>query len=239
MNDNSKKLIAVMLFVVTCIIAFFITKSCIKDESDSSVLFLPEVPEEITEDSMVVDTTTLAPPFNSPKLRVVKKDRKVNFYSLQVTCNNLPDDIEIYYVIEELNRKSSDGKFDYLPGCNNGKYTVIAIDSESNEKIATLIVDGFNPIAEEISVTKMTISEFQKLMLNQNDNSLLGGKNPRVALYVKLTCAGLRDGDFAAGDIQHVRDKVANGIWKSATVVDVNYNEKGQINAATIRPVYE
>jgi hypothetical protein len=237
MNDNSRKLIAVMSFVVTCIIAFFITKSCIKDEQEE--IIVEPGPNE-PDDSLVVDTDTLTTPFNSPELRVIKKEKKGNAYFLQVTCNNLPDDdIVIYYVIEELNRKSNDGKFNDIPGSKDGKYTVVAKDSESNEKITTLIVDGFNPITEEISIQKMTIGEFQRLLLNQNDNSLLGGKNPRVALYVKLTCAGLRDGDFAAGDIQHVRDKVANGIWKSATVLDVKYNEKGQINAATIRPVYE
>ena len=78
----------------------------------------------------------------------------------------------------------------------------------------------------------------QSLLLNQNDNSLLGGKNPKVARTVIIRAQGLEEGERAPGDILAVREKIANGIWTSARVVSVGYDNSGRINSVTIQPVY-
>ena len=85
---------------------------------------------------------------------------------------------------------------------------------------------------------EMTAAQFQALLLNQNDNSLLGGKNPKIAKSVALSFTDLKEGEKRPNDILAVREKIAFGIWSSARVVRVGYDESGRINSATIQPVY-
>lgn len=188
----------------------------------------------------IIDTVAVASDIALPipEIIVVHKEKTGKDYALKVVCKNIAEDVTVSYKIVEIDKTSNDGSFKNIPGSKDGKYTILANNAASDEIIAKLELDGFELVAEDASVQKMSVGQFQSLLLNQNDNSLLGGKNPRVARYVKLTCVGLNEGDYAAGDIQHVRDKIANGIWKTAVVLSVNYNERGQINAATIKPVY-
>lgn len=88
-------------------------------------------------------------------------------------------------------------------------------------------------------VSRMSKDEFQSLLLNQKDNSLLGGKNPKVALSVIIRTQGMNEGERAPGDILAVREKIANGIWTSLRVVAVGYDDNsGKINSVTIQPIY-
>ena len=254
MNKTTKILIACLAFILTCLVAYIVTSLIVgKDssseknstlsgiESKEATIEKSKVRETINEeiaaqaDSTQMDGETA---IESPQIIVISKVKNGNKYTLKVECENVPERGKVYYKIVEINKTSNDGNFSNIPGCKSGKYTVVAINFVTNASIAELQIGGFTLAAEETTEQKMSVGEFQSLLLNQSDNSLLGGKNPRVARYVKLTCLGLRDDDYAAGDIQHVRDKIANGIWKTAIVISVNYNERGQINAATIKPVY-
>ena len=172
-----------------------------------------------------------------PQLKLVSLKRNGSTYTLIVNCENAPEDIVVHYKILGLDFVSETGVFRKVPGISSGKFTVTAFNSEDMSTIARKEISGFNLI-DEHPVEKMSASEFQSLLLNQKDNSLLGGKNPKVAKYVALHCVGLNEGDFPANDIQHVREKIANGIWSTCIVNHVGYNERGQINSATIRPVY-
>ena len=98
-------------------------------------------------------------------------------------------------------------------------------------------VSGF-VLIDDAQVDKMTAGQFQALLLNQNDNSLLGGKHPKIARNVTLTFTGLQDGEKRPNDILAVREKIAFGIWSSARVLQVGYDENGRINSARIQPVY-
>lgn len=176
-----------------------------------------------------------APP--EPILKVESLKLTGKTYTLVVRCENAPTGVTVNYKILDISMESETGVFTKIPGSNSGKYTVVALNKDTKVDIARKEVSGFN-IIDDIPVNKMSVSEFQTLLLNQGDNSLLGGKNPKVARFVSLKCVGLNDDDFPANDIQHVRDKIANGIWKSASVTSVGYNEQGQITSAIIRPIY-
>lgn len=96
---------------------------------------------------------------------------------------------------------------------------------------------------EPAPVQKMTTGEFQSLLLNLHDNSLIAGRNlkarhPKVAESVSLSFEGMREGERRPTDIQEVRDKIANEQWESARVVSLGYDANGHVNAASIKPIY-
>ena len=233
------------VFFVACIVAYFITSLLVgKGASSGSDDDSPVTYANVSSKSVTDSVTTIKQQIKTkkkvvPEIFVISKEKVGNTYTLQVSCINVPKGTSVYYRIDVLGKYSNDGTFTNIAGCKTGKYVVEAYDKASNSFIVGLEIDGFVLSPEDQPVQKMSAAEFQRLLLNQNDNSLLGGKNPRVARYVNITCVGLHEDDFPAGDIQHLRDKIANGIWRSAVVSSVGYNERGQINAATIRPVYD
>ena len=167
------------------------------------------------------------------------KQQNGDNYSLRVHAEDIPERIVTQYVIEELKIKSSNGQFNNIPGSQSGKYTILALNSFNNEELARLEISGFNIIKpNSIPVERMTKSEFQSLLLNQNDNTLLGGKNPKVSRNIIIRPQGLEEGERAPGDILAVREKIANGIWTSARVVSVGYDDNGKINSVVIKPIY-
>lgn len=174
---------------------------------------------------------------------VDQQQKNGNGYTLQVHAENVPKAITPLFKIEQIGRKSTDGTFTSIPGIQSGRYIVRVVDNSTGEELASLEVAGFDvikqePQEQEPTISKMSAGEFQPLLLNQNDNSLLGGKNPKVARVVNIRTQGLEEGDRAPGDILAVREKIANGIWASARVIGVGYDNSGRINSVTIQPVY-
>ena len=120
--------------------------------------------------------------------------------------------------------------------------------SDEEDSIISVDPQEFQPVEkpnekvevkkEEKRVEQMTSSEFQSLLLNQNDNSLLGGKHPKVAKTVTLSFEGLHEEERIPGDILAVREKIAFGKWNSAKVLRVGYDENGRINSAKVQPIY-
>ncbi|MCF0126497.1 MAG: hypothetical protein HUJ68_12240 [Clostridia bacterium] len=101
---------------------------------------------------------------------------------------------------------------------------------ETNPSVKT------SPISQ--SNNKMTASDFQRLLIDQNDNSLLGGRNPYVAKKVTIIVNSIRDGEKKPQDILDVRDKIANGIWTTTYVQSVGYDAHGKVNSVVITPQY-
>ncbi len=254
MEKNKRILIGAGVFILSLGIGLVIPSLFTGNKEEKPITgHLPEpVPKTITTTSShIVDEGDVinspahvdsvherdASILQEPQLKLVSLKRNGSTYTLIVKCENVPEDIVVLYKILGLDVVSETGEFRRVPGISSGKFTVTAFNSEDMSTIARKEISGFN-LVDEHPMEKMSASDFQTLLLNQNDNSLLGGKNPKVAKYVALHCVGLNEGDFPANDIQHVREKIANGIWSTCIVNNVGYNERGQINSATIRPVY-
>lgn len=155
-------------------------------------------------------------------------------YSFSVRVEGIPG-IAIRFELwnSKCIKKSSDGRFTEIPASASGYYTVLAIDCKTNQEICRKEVKGFVK-----GIEKMSKSEFQALLLNLHDTSLLGGKHPKVAKKVNIQVTNLRSGERRPGVIYDVREKILNGLWASVRVDNVGYNEKGQINSATLTAVY-
>ena len=234
MNANKKFLFGCGVFVVCAIVGFLLTRFA-QDRIDGNESDKPDttiidpVDPEVNVDSLEQQPV---------KIESMVKKTSNNVYSLQISCSNVPDDAVLVYEIPDLQKKNSDGYFTQIPGRKSGSYKVIVKNHATNEVLASKDVSGFKLI-EEKPVETMSAGEFQALLLNQNDNSLLGGKNPKVAKSIAFSFEGLNDGDKRPGDILSVREKIAYGIWSSARVLRVGYDEKGRINSVKIQPVYK
>lgn len=235
MNARVKYLICGVVFLISVGLGFLLTRYARTNVAE----------DELSEtDSVAVnDTVPLVgeglevPQIDQFEIATVEVQKTGYNYSLKIVCKNVPDNIVLEYEIPELGMKSSDGFFSKVPGSKSESYEVIVIDKSNNEVLASKVVDGFRLIEAE-SVERMSSGMFQSLLLNQNDNTLLGGKHPQVAKTVTLSFEGLRDGEKRPGDILAVREKIAYGIWTSAKVLTVGYNDNGKINYAKIQPVY-
>lgn len=237
---NTKKyLLGGIIFVLCACIGFFLMKSL---QSDTNVNEAEDVrdiqTDSIKEKPAKVDTLAKEET-NKQKLEIVSTEvQKVgDSYSLRVICINVPANVVLKYELPDLRLKNSDGYFTRIPGRKSGSYIINVTNSSTGEVLASKTVYGFK-LKEEKIVEQMSSSEFQALLLNQGDNSLLGGKHPKVARSISLSFEGLREDDRKPGDILAVREKIAYGIWRSAKVVRVGYDANGKINSARIQPVY-
>ena len=185
--------------------------------------------------------TTNVPPVRSVNVKIIVDEvqKKGNKYVLRVHGEDIPEGMSVLYRILENGIQSENGYFDNLPPSKFGKYTVAISDVSVDTMLVQEAISGFDEVKIEPSPAQdvMSSSEFQALLLNPNDYSILGGKNPKVARSVSIRVQGLKD-DRAPGDIQSVRDKIANGIWQSARVANVGYDNSGRINSVVLQPIY-
>ena len=249
MNTKVNHLLAGIIFVLCMGAGFFITKA-LNDNSESNEIkidtiigvkdpdTLGTIGEPVPRDNQKV-TTPVQEPVESIKITSTAVKKRGNSYSLQIICTNVPVNVTLQYEIPDLQMKNTDGYFTQIPGRKSGRYKVNVRDSSTNEVLAWKDVSGFELIEETpVTVKSMSAGEFQALLLNQSDNSLLGGKHPKVGKSISLSFVGLRDGEKKPGDILSVREKIAYGIWSSAKVLSVGYDERGKINSARIQPIY-
>lgn len=247
MNNNLKYALCAGVFLLCVGIGFLATRLGKDDtqkeaEGDSlSAVSESKVqsPSVVATDSMETDTKVNEKKESQAPVEMVTKEvkKKGNFYTLRVTCINIPENVTIQYEIPALGKKSSDGVFTKIPGSKTGSYLVNVVNAQTNDILLSESVSGF-VLIEDAKVDKMTAAQFQALLLNQNDNSLLGGKHPKIARYVALSFTGLQDGEKRPNDFLAVREKIAFGIWSSARVLRVGYDDSGRINSASIQPVY-
>lgn len=104
--------------------------------------------------------------------------------------------------------------------------TVVSIITQPNEE---------EPVQPTIS--KMSSSEFQRLLINGNVNYRT---NKRIAKFVNIQTRGLREGDrpISNGDLMKVYEKISNDQWKSIRIISVGYDEDNRINSVVIEPIY-
>lgn len=248
MNTKVKYLLGCIVFVLCVLVGYLITKfvgdrsetketetELIGTPSGEEQPNIPESYEATNETEGDKDNKEISEPL---KISLTEVGRIGDSYTLHVICENVPANVILGYEIPDLNQKNIDGYFTRIPGCKSGRYKVVVTNSSTGEILASKVVSGFKLI-EEKPIELMTSGEFQSLLLNQNDNSLLGGKHPKVAKSVSLTFEGLRENDRKPTDILAVREKIAYGIWSSARVLRVGYDEKGKINSARIQPIYK
>ena len=179
-------------------------------------------------------------------------------YRFRCTCTGVPEGTNIHYELwsNRLVQSSKDGNFKNVPGIAGGKYKLCLV-KEENENLVTIIVSGFMPVENEdtpepgepvIETPKkmlITKDEFEAKMLNPNDNSLVVArratdKKTVLAHGFTITIVGMATSEKnLPTDIEGIHDKIHFGIWKSARVIELVYNEKtGQVTKATISPVY-
>lgn len=177
-------------------------------------------------------------------------------YRFRCTCTGVPEGTNIHYELwsNRLVQSSKDGNFKNVPGIAGGKYKLCLVKDE-NENLVTIRVPGFMPVENKDSPgpgkaepeKKMLISkdEFEAKMLNPNDNSLVVArratdKKTVLAHGFSITIVGMATSEKnLPTDIEGIHDKIHFGIWKSARVIELVYNEKtGQVTKATISPVY-
>ena len=248
MNKIVKYLLGGIVFLLCVFVGYYITKLVGKSsetkeigtemlenqsfEEQPSFPASSEATKEVGVDNK--DNQELSEPL---QIALTEVQRNGDYYTLHVTCVNIPVNVILGYEIPVLKQKNTDGYFTRIPGCKSGSYKVVVTNSSTGVVLASKVVTGFK-IIEEKPKELMTSSEFQSLLLNQNDNSLLGGKHPKVARSVALSFEGLHDGDRKPSDILAVREKIAYGIWSTAKVLHVGYDENGKINSARIQPIY-
>ena len=247
MNANLKYFLGGATFLLCAGGGYLVTKAIKgtsnKNETQPSIAIGSSVK---AADEVIKDTLSSTPEdANVPEIAVTEPVRITSAvvkktgseYTLQVTCTNVPENVILGYEIPDLRMKNTDGYFIRIPGRKSGSYKVIVTNSITGDILASKVVSGFVK-ADEPVADLMTASEFQALLLNQNDNSLLGGKHPKVAKSVSLSFEGLHDDDKRPNDILAVREKISFGIWSSAKVLRVGYDENGRINSARIQPIY-
>lgn len=173
-------------------------------------------------------------------------------YSFQAMCTGIDNTSDCHYELWGKGRKvaeSKDGRFSNIPGAANGAYKLCLVGA-GNKNLATITVSGFistNADSNEPQQTKelITKEEFERRMLNPNDNTLQMARKAKarkvlLAPTFKLVVVNMQSGERQVpSDIEGVRDKIHFGIWKSAKVREVTYDEQtGQVTQATIEPLY-
>lgn len=254
MNTKNKYLLGSIIFLLCVGVGFFITKALSGNFRSNETKKEPEIIGKVPtgnnisggREKIVIpidpDTQKVDPPVTQEPvepMKIASTDVQIigDAYSLQIICTNVPVNVTLEYEIPDLQKKNSDGFFTRIPGRKSGSYKVNVRNSATGEVLASKVVSGFK-IIDVKPVELMSAGEFQTLLLNQNDNSLLGGKHPKVSKSIALSFEGLHDDEKKPGDILSVREKIAYGIWSSAKVLRVGYDEKGRINSAKIQPVY-
>ena len=91
----------------------------------------------------------------------------------------------------------------------------------------------------------ITKDDFQSRLLNENDMSLkmarkASDRESLLSSNFKIAVIDMKsDENNIPSDIEGIREKIHFNIWKSATVIDISYDDvTGQVTKAVLRPVY-
>lgn len=230
MDSNKKKLIILMVFILSLGGAFYITKmlkSNSKQQQRENIV--------IKKDSLMPDTSNVDIAQAPIELKFVSRKKMGDDYIFTVGSTNVPTNIRVKYRIRELkNVTSTNGSFKKIPGSESGSYTVELINAASDSVLTEKSFSGFKKT--EIVPNRMNEAEFKKLLIEGN---AVG--NPGVAKVVTINTLELNEGEkpIGHGDLQAIYDKIENGIWKSVIVLKVGYDEFNRINQVTIKPDYK
>ena len=189
-------------------------------------------------------------------------------YSFVATVKNPPQDEVFTYELWSSQgvkvQSSKTGVFSDVPGVSGGKYTLWLVDSKNN-RITSIPVRGFiipnndqnkSSIVTDYPKQEMDQSEkpkkmlitkddFQSRLLNENDMSLkmarkASDRESLLSSNFKIAVIDMKsDENNIPSDIEGIREKIHFNIWKSATVIDISYDDvTGQVTKAVLRPVY-
>ena len=85
----------------------------------------------------------------------------------------------------------------------------------------------------------MTIKEFEVLLNDLNDDTLIGEGSSKVSKSVKITVRNQKEGGKKMRNALDVREKIETGIWKRARVISIGHDEQtGKITSAIVEPIY-
>lgn len=207
--------------------------SPIKSPSTSSREIIPsEVQEQMIEEPVTLE-------ISEPKW-----DGKT--YSFIVAASNVPLGVNIRYDLYSHNTLMFSSETPKITGVlptELGIYVIKIVDKISGNMLCEKSIAGFTPpqkteMQQVVVTNRMSVSEFQSLLLNQEDVSILGGKNPKVAKRISFKYNGIKEGERKPDDVLAIREKISMGVWSSAQVLSVGYDNQGRINSAVIAPVY-
>lgn len=206
--DKNKIILWTVTFIVSIAVGYAISKLLFTNNNDDEMVVVPSSSPNISNPDFGISNEDV-------DIHTPKED---DFVSVAPIKDEEPKS-EIESIpqreVESINSTNLKDKYDNIEKFKN------------NEETANIS-----------NVKKMSAVEFQRLLLDQNDSSLLGGMNHGVARRVSIIVRSLNEGDRKPEDILAVRDKIANGIWVSAIVNSVNYDSQGKINSIVISPIY-
>lgn len=213
-------------------------------------------PVEAQIDSLEVDTTDVEltqeelqdfiddTGLNIP--REVKLDKVPTFegdgYSVKVRLANAEGLSNYYFRIcekysDKVVAKSNDGSFSGVPysSADGGCYRIQVVSNGRDSILAELDVMEFvRQIKVDSQMTKETLQE----MINTRDESLLGaGENDYLAPDYKISFTGLSADARKPKLFSEVFEKLDNGIWTSAKVTKLGYDNMNRICSITIAVV--
>ena len=197
-----------------------------------------------------------------PKISASKPKLNGDCYSFVVTANNLPQNESVYYELYNIKgmkvKSSTNGSFSGIPGVPGGKYIVWLVGSKSG-KLKSTFVQGCIPTNTENNIKNgkedeiverprkmlVTKEDFQSKLLNANDMTLkmsrkASDKKSLLSKNFYVVVINMNsDENKKPTDIEGVREKIHFGIWKSASVTDISYDEAtGQVTRVVIKPIY-
>lgn len=240
----------IVAFLMAACLSFFLTRWIRNDNRNETVIIEPEeniidkpgtdtIPDTIPEKKAELNNELVI----HPEKVILKASRPVanddNNYSFKASFSG---EVKESYHFELWNntslvQTSKNGFFANIP---EGNYKLcLKSDVTGNNIVPAISVKAYTPPAPE---PKKLISEsdFQIKMLDPNDVSLNGGKKSFVTKSFRVVVVNTvaSDNDFVASDIQDVRDLIYTyGKWKSARVVELEYDSRGYVTLAKIAPV--
>lgn len=194
---------------------------------------------DLASDSLVIqyveEETGLKEP---PKLICSKPSYDGKSYSCSVSVQNAPG--SSYRIVLLAHRgttviaRGDNGQFKDVPpsDAEGGQYDMALYDGTKDSLLCDPTpVTGFLP--QKSVARKMTMEELQTL-IDKGDDSLIGdGENDYIAPGCKLHCPDLKTGSI----LYDVIEKVQLGVWTSAKVRGVRYDEKNRIAEIEIQAV--
>ena len=242
-----RKLSLFFTFLIVSFLTFYVTKTFLKGKDvNEPVAIVPEkdtIVKPISDGNLdtipskldsTVDDVTIVLSASKP---VVNEEGLFSFNANVKGEVRGPYHFELWSAVR-LIMKSSNGSFSNIPA---GQYRLCLVDSDAGKNIVSPVsvnaVDNSNPNTQKKLISE---EDFQNRMIDRNDRSLNGGKKSFVTKSFRVVVADDNSEDeFEVSDIQDVRDMIYTyGKWKSARVIELEYNPQGYVTLAKIAPIY-
>ena len=244
--DYLKPIGLALVLLVSVGAGMFVTKQCKSIELESGVV-TPEI-----EIDTIGDTTKIKHDIDPELLKTIEiqntlpvYDKKTKAYSLNVTAKNIPAGAKVIYElcqeydpmnhIKKVLMTSDDGNFENVPASKNEcstYYVVLTALGSDGQVLSTRDheIGGFEevkPVSERITKAQL------QSMINRRDIALQGG-NHTISNNVVI----LVRGDSSKPDtFQDVFNNLEFGIWRSVSVMSVDYDSEGRINKVVLSAV--